>query len=614
MAEAVASRLREDRVLLILDGVEPLQDATGNIRDVALKALLQELDTENRGLVVCTTRFRMDIPDDPPRALHLDLGNLTPDQGAEYLRCLKTEGPDEELPKASREYGGHALALTLLGSFLADFHDHDIHRRFEIRQLLTEEGKQYEHARRMIAAYERVFLGTPEGTILQALGYFDRPAEVGALQLVLPAMEERTFRRALKRLYEARLVLTIDPSQPVDCHPLLREHFALGTTEEGHGRLCDHYKKQAPNSPDTVEEMVPIQYAIYHGCLASRHAECLNDIYKSRILRGEEFYLNRVLGENGTDISLLANFFDVPWSRPVAGLSPADQSWVASKVGFVLRSIGRLNDAEGPMRYAADAAIESEDWEGAARRHGSLSELYLALGAVPKAVTAARQSVDFADRSLDWLQKVKRYTDLADCLSQSGDRVEPRWFFIEAERLQSSHRPSHPILYSLPGYRYCDFLLALGESAEVIRRASQTLRWAEAEGSLLDIGLDHISLGRAHPGGSGEATFHLDHAVDYLRRAGTVDNLPLALLARGTRYDLTQVFRTATRCGMRLYLVDYHLNSAGLDLAGGDQVQASEHLEKAETLITETGYHCRDLELTRLRAALGRLNSGVGRF
>lgn len=49
-------------------------------------------------------------------------------------------------------------------------------RRYEIRGLTVEEGKLYEHARRMIAAYEHMFAGKPEADILRALGYFDRPA------------------------------------------------------------------------------------------------------------------------------------------------------------------------------------------------------------------------------------------------------------------------------------------------------------------------------------------------------------------------------------------------------------------------------------------------------
>ena len=65
-AEAIARRLRQERVLLILDGVEPIQEADGTLRDSALKALLQELATENQGLVVCTTRVRIDVPEAVP--------------------------------------------------------------------------------------------------------------------------------------------------------------------------------------------------------------------------------------------------------------------------------------------------------------------------------------------------------------------------------------------------------------------------------------------------------------------------------------------------------------------------------------------------------------------
>ena len=256
-ADAVASRLCQERVLLILDGVEPLQDSAGALRDAALKALLQELDTANRGLVVSTTRLRMDIPDDPPRVLSLDLDNLTPEQGAEYLRRLKVEGTDEELQQASREYWNHALALTLLGTYLTDFCGADIRRRVEIPKLLVEDVREGAHASRVIAAYERVFSGKPELDILRALGHFDRPAEPEALKLVVPKMEDRKYRAALKRLHDARLILTTDPAQPLDCHPLVREHFAGQATREGHRRLYGHYKKQAPYQPDTLEEMTP---------------------------------------------------------------------------------------------------------------------------------------------------------------------------------------------------------------------------------------------------------------------------------------------------------------------------------------------------------------------
>ena len=195
-AEAFADKLRQERVLLLLDGVEPLQDASGDMKDQALKALLQELDTHNAGLVLCTTSIRLtDLPDDGDRARSWDLDNLSPAAGLAYLRRLGVKGEDDELQQASKDYGHHALALTLLGHYLVDFCEGDVRREVEIPKLMVDEVKHGGHARRVMAAYEKTFAGKPELDILKGLGYFDRPAELAALLLVLPPMAPRTSSR-----------------------------------------------------------------------------------------------------------------------------------------------------------------------------------------------------------------------------------------------------------------------------------------------------------------------------------------------------------------------------------------------------------------------------------
>jgi tetratricopeptide (TPR) repeat protein len=433
-----------------------------------------------------------------------------------------------------------------------------------------------------------MFEGKPEAAILRGLGYFDRPAEPAALKLVLPEMEDHKYRAALKRLHDARLILTTDPAKPLDCHPLVREHFAAEATREGHARLYEYYKEQAPGLPDTIEEMTPLFNAVYHGCRAGQHAECRRDVYRDRILRGNEFYLTKKLGAFGTDLSLLANFFETPWTQSVKSLSPADQSWVIGEAGFALLAVGRLADAREPMRVAGAAVVKAEDWKSAAVRYANLSELHLTLGDVQEAVAAARQSFEFADRSGDWFQRTVNRATLADALHQSGKLAEAKRLFGEAERTEVEKHPEYPMLDSLGGYQYCDLLLEQGETAEVFRRASETIRRGGDHYSLLSFGLDHLSLGRAHPSGSAEAIGHLDQAIDFLRRAGSLGHLPLGLLARGTDHDLDEVFRIATRCGMRLHLADYYL--------------ARGNLAEAKRLINETGYHRRDRELAELRA------------
>lgn len=340
------------------------------------------------------------MPDDPPRALSIDLDNLDPEHGAEYLRHLKLEGTEEELREASVDYGNHALALRLLGSYLADFCDGDVQRRVEIPELMLDDVKRGAHARRVMEGYARMLAGKPELDVLRALGYFDRPAEPAALKLVLPDMEDRTYRAALKRLRDARLILTADPRARIDSHPLIREHFAyvmrkteVGRFRDGHSRLYDYYCKQAQNAPDTMEEMIPLLYAVFHGCHAGRHQQALGDIYFTRISHGNEAYLVKKLGAFGTTLSILIGFFELPWSRPVATINHDHQTWVIGQSAFMLRSLGRLADAVEPMRVSAERRVEKENWPNAAISYGNLSELHLALGNVKEAIDAARCAV-----------------------------------------------------------------------------------------------------------------------------------------------------------------------------------------------------------------------------
>jgi tetratricopeptide (TPR) repeat protein len=201
--------------------------------------------------------------------------------------------------------------------------------------------------------------------------------------------------------------------------------------------------------------------------------------------------------------------------------------------------------------------------------------------------------------------------------------------FEEAERMQKGMQRAYPLLYSLPGFWYCDLLLDRGWDTDVRERAVQTLKWEE--GRLLDIALDHLSLGRAHlyaaqRGGAAahlaEAASHLAASIDGLRRSGQQDHLPFGLLARAAlhtqthdfalaRHDLDEALALARRCGFRLHEADAHLGLARLSLAEGTPDAAREHLAKARAIIDATRYHRRDRDLAALGAAHARRRNAV---
>ena len=240
----LAELIRRQKTLLILDGLEPLQyppgPMEGRLKDQGLQALLKELVRSNPGLCIITTREKVkDIEHAEGSTLKcIFLENLSVEAGVELLKSLGVKGTDKELRKAVEDFGGHALALNLLGTYLTTVHEGEIRKR-DLVPRLTDEQEQGGHAKRVMESYEIWLKGTPELDILYLMGLFDRPAPGGAIDELRkePAIKELTdklqglsdanWQYAVKHLRDLRLLGQRDDLDPdkLDCHPLVREHF-----------------------------------------------------------------------------------------------------------------------------------------------------------------------------------------------------------------------------------------------------------------------------------------------------------------------------------------------------------------------------------------------------
>ena len=192
----------------------------GRIREPALQALMRELAAFNTGICVITTRMPVaDIADyERTSALRRDLEQLSSDAGAKLLRALGVKGDEAELRSANDEFGGHCLALTLLGSYLTDAYNGDIRCRSEVLGHLAHDVRQGAHAREVMESYQTWFGEGPELSVLRMLGLFDRPADEKALAALLkpPAIPGLTesltdlnpieWRMIVARLRRARLL------------------------------------------------------------------------------------------------------------------------------------------------------------------------------------------------------------------------------------------------------------------------------------------------------------------------------------------------------------------------------------------------------------------------
>ncbi len=674
------------RALLILDGLEPLQYSPtsllpGELKDQGMTALLKGLAAANQGLCVVTTRYSIPALKNyrQTTAPEVALKRLSKEAGTALLKSLGVKGTQKECETLVEDVAGHALTLNLLGTYLRDAYDGDIRKRDLVKLAEADAEEQGGHAFHVMDAYvkwletggktaEENRKGQQALALLQLLGLFDRPATADCLEALwkaptipnltetLVGLSEAERNLILKRLETARL-LTVNRDSAhrllsLDAHPLLREYFASQLRDQysdawraAHQRLYEHLcaTTKEGNRP-TLEDLQPLYQAVAHGCQAGLQSEAREKVYRDRILRGDKgdsCYSTKRLGAFGSDLGAVACFFETPWSRASSALAEADRAWLLNRAAFSLSALGRLTEALEPMRAGLEMRVKRSNWDAAAKYASNLTDLELFLGEVAGAVADAEQAVIYADQGHDASLPFMTRTVRANALHQAGRRIEAETLFRETEQMQAELLSEYPLLHSLDGFQYCDLLLSeveriaakreyevkhnelLNVCRDVEHRAQQTLEWVTSENYLLDIALDHLTLGRAalYSVILEQADFqqcspnfaHIHQAVDGLRRAGQRQYLPLGLFTRAwlrslngprtgpesAQSDLDEAWEIAERGPMPLHMADIHLYRARLFYREAKYPWESPQADLAEArrLIEKHGYWRRKEEL-----------------
>jgi serine/threonine protein kinase/predicted ATPase len=383
--ERLAKLVAHRRTLLVLDGLEPLQNPPGpqegRLREPSLQALLRELAAFNSGLCVITTRIPVgDLADhEGISAPRRELEQLSSVAGAKLLRALGVKGNEAELRNASDEFGGHCLALTLLGSYLSDAYNGDIRCREEVSTRLAHDVRQGVHARKVMESYQTWFGEGPELSVLRMLGLFDRPADEKALGALLKPpiirgltesltdLSQIEWRTILAKLRRARLIFEEDLYNPgqLDTHPLVREYFGeqlqskqTDAWKECNRRLYHYCRTLVPQVPNSFREMEPLLFAVICGCNAGLYHEALREVYIPRIQRGDASFTAKVLGAKGALLLVLAHFFEHGhWGSPVQEgvegrrLTSDDQLCVLMQAGQYLTDTRGHAAAEARLCY-----------------------------------------------------------------------------------------------------------------------------------------------------------------------------------------------------------------------------------------------------------------------
>ncbi len=590
-ARTLSNILQKTRSLLVLDGLEPLQGAPkesgGRLKDKALATLIKRLADHNPGLLVLTSRQPLPELKDHGSVVNWALEHLSTPAGVALLQQLGVRGREKHLKAAVEEVEGHALSVTLLGTYIATVEGGDIRRRdrFQLGKIIdtTDEFEAEDQTDRLAKRTNKIMRGyveqlqklegvsagggQPELSLLSIVGLFDRPVEGAALATLIAephvpglndgfllnrenvrnflgmikevherplTVEERSqrFRFAKERLRALRILAPASPLDPmqIDAHPVVRQYFGdelrvknPAAFTTGHARLFEHYRSSEPEEPESIEAMEPLFHAIKHGCL-SGNIQPAFALYWYRISRGEEDFAVRSLGAVSPMISLLATFFDEPWRTPSPELQSGSRRVLINRTANLLTGAGRLHEALEVL----DGARLSEGYY----RNAHYSSLLLDLGEIGKAIEAAEENLQHASGQTEIRPQINAFVQLAFAFLQHGDADRASTSFRQAELLQREHihQKRRQFLFSTNGFRFNQLLLDERKYEDAAERAQNSLVVAKKDGNPLAIGLDTLVLAQCAGCADTDKSAELfDDAVAALRVANRDDYLPYGL-------------------------------------------------------------------------------------
>ncbi|MEZ5534936.1 MAG: toll/interleukin-1 receptor domain-containing protein [Thiolinea sp.] len=617
--EYVADLLRERRCLLVLDGLEPLQQVgrgmRGELKDRAIRKMLRCLVGDHSSLCIITTRLEVHELKGRKQVVSYPLDNLQPEDGVALLRSFGVSGREADMLAAVEEYGRHALALHLLGNALATYLDGDVRKRDTLTELIGDYDDVERHAFKVMQAYQHWLTdenGEPstELRLLYLLGLFDHPVEQEVLEVLweaeIPGLTEGVPKKAwlvARRdlLGKFRMMSEHEGREDLfDCHPLIQEYFGRQLKEnegevwrQAHTVLYEYYKGLPKKyQPDTLEEMQPLFRAVAHGCKSGSYTESW-ELFVYRLQRENVNYLLRKLVGANEDLSCIGYFFQEGWGKLPKQLDKSLQAMLYSRASIDLRIIGRLDEARIPLEKSLHLFEQSLNPIDLSANLNNFSELNLALGNIEyaghlqqKGIEVAQDAIEALIQSNDkkllikakeqfWIG-ISNYADI--CFQYGFSEIEG--YFKQAEGVVADLNDEIPFLHGFAGVKYCEYLLHMGRSEEALNRAMAIIEVGrndyEPPETLYAMTLaSKIYLLK---GDLVKAKICIDVTGKTVLSYAPREVIPVYLLIKSRWYAesreyqnsvniIIETYEIAESSGMRLHLTDYHLEMARLILA-----------------------------------------------
>ena len=629
-AQVIGAMLGAGRYLFILDGLEVLQHSEGDNYGLLTNNSLRELLSyfaagDHKSFCLVTSRVTLLDLIDYITCKNHDVNCLSKSDGRDLLRKIGVQGTDPQLEQVASTWDGHALTLSLVGTYLAEHCNGSVDRIADIPSPTVEED-HYSKIHKVLRWYNS-YLSTQEQAFMRTFSAFRLPVP----QTALESQVFRDGRRLAEKLVRYRILRYNAQENTYTTHPLIREYyFKLLNSDRAkskttHIRIKNYYLSIFRVSQDklSLKAMSPVVEIVHHLCQADQYDDAIVADFELDSVGGNsdglrDGILTHYLGAYETQLLLMREFFpEGDLAKEPLVSNPNDKRLILNEIGFSLEHLGFLKEALSFFERGLAITTELNDGVNSCIICGNISMLYRNLGVLSEsenfikmASKFIRTAVKLADiRTLTRYRLELKMLEIENQASQSwifhlyGKLEQANSLFAETEASYKKFLGNQfSCLPCIFGVYHADHLRRIGQFSRAQEIAEANLKLYESY--LDELARNHRVLGDiANDLGDSKVSFeHYNQSLKIARSTSDRGLLIEVLLARGTQAakqgnltiasgDLNEALEYAIFSGYRIYEASIRVGLAWMHLVAGDSMQAKIEVQQAKNISEETNFY-----------------------
>lgn len=476
----ILNGVRQVRLLLVLDGIEVLQEEAGSpehgrINHTFLEQfLLQWVSSPHKGLMILTSRFHFTslARFSGVGFHHMDMVRLSAQDGIALLDKLGVIGDSQLKGNYVEKLHGHPLALRVLASAVKRGCHGDL-AQFKGEQILAagDKDRLSQKLEHLLGFYERQ-LKNGQKELLGIISLFKRPVEIKSFVTLLgnmKSLENTPLAKANAAEIEKQLNLLIDDflvektRDGITTHPVIREYFRAGHKISGSRHEVADFLKARPGAerPKNIEEVRDLVEAVQLLCDEGEFN--MADNLVSRLCGSYEFNIFRDLPAvaEGLELELAFVGDDARIEKVEKILRKRNVSPHYSRISIYNRILGNLPKALEWRNKSLEIMRQLLDKEYQAVDLFEISLIEVAMGNIRQAGETVSQALNLSLQTRDSRDLQREFSFKAYYEFLLGNSSQAYQYFEIALHYSQKGKLSEQHLYALEGNQQAEFFIRL---------------------------------------------------------------------------------------------------------------------------------------------------------